>query len=1055
MFKAAENKVDFPKLEEKLLDYWEEKNIFKRSTEQRNGNEEWVFYDGPPGTNGKPHVGHMMQSALKDLFCRYKVMKGYLVLRKAGWDTHGLPVELTAEKDLHLKSKRDIEKYGVEKYIEYCRNIVFRYRKEWDEAIRRSGRFIDLENAYATLTDDYIQSDWWTIKSVWNPSAEMREKLGLGAEESLLYKSHRISPYCPRCGTTLSNFETAQGYKDTTDFALFPKFRDADDPNLYYTAWTTTAWTLLSNVALAAGPGIDYVTLQFSDGKKLILAEKRLEALADRLGEYEIIDRCKGNALEGRRYIPLWEFLAKPGTNAHKIITDEYVTVEDGTGMVHLAAYGEDDFRIIKNHDLPFIQNVDENGECHAGQFSGRYFKDATLDVDIIKDLAHNGLLLHKEKHEHSYPFCFRCDSALMYFPRASWFIRTSGIKEKLLQANDTIDWYPAHIKHGRFGKWLENNVDWNITRERYWGSPLPIWTCEKCDSLTVTGSITELNQEYHKAHGADLPENFDPHKPGIDKIELKCDCGGIMKRENFVLDSWFNAGIMPWGQFGYPATEGSVDLFNRQFPGDFICEAIDQTRGWFYTMLAVAVLVKGESSYKNVICTELILDAQGHKMSKSRGNVVHPMAVFEKFGADAFRWVFFRSNPWTVKSFSDELMVESLRRIMIPLWNAYSFFVTYANVDGWQPDEETVPGRNNRLDCWIISEFQRMNKKVTAELDVYNVAEAAASIEDFIDYLTNWYIRRSRRRFWKSENDDDKSEAYNALYYVLLNLSRILAPFLPFLAEEIYLNLVSGFAAANDSVHLDDFPQCREEYRDTELEKRMNLVREAVTVGRSLRNDAKLKIRQPLAEIKIISKNQAEVEEMADIIKDELNVKQVSFIDDDEGLITRTVKPNFKLLGPKFGPRMKDAKAAIEAISDEQIGQFLETGSIELLDETVTSAELIVEESAGEGVAFRRGAELSVALDVNLTEELIAEGYAREFVNKVQNLRKDSGLNITDRIELAFSADDSLTAALLRHEEFICREVLAVKFERVDKLDHPPLKINDKKAIIYLQKSI
>jgi len=1052
LFKEVPNKVDFPQQELNTIAYWEEKNIFQRTTQQRKGCPAWVFYDGPPGTNGKPHVGHMMQSALKDLFCRYKVMKGFYVLRKAGWDTHGLPVELTAEKELNLKSKKDIETFGVEKYIEYCRSTVFRYKEEWEQAIWRCGRFIELKEAYATLTKDFIQSDWWTIKNIWQPSEEIREKLGLEPGESLLYKSHRISPYCPRCGTTLSNFETAQGYKDTVDFALYPKFRDVDDPNLYYIAWTTTAWTLLSNVALAVGPDIDYIIVQTAEGEKLVLAEARLEAMRKLLGEFKIIHRCKGKDLEGRKYQPLWDFLHKPGADAHHIIADRYVTVIDGSGIVHLAAYGEDDFRIIQSHNLPFIQNVDENGECFAGQFTGRYFKDDTLDVDIIKDLARQGFLLHREKHEHSYPFCFRCDAALMYFPRASWFIKTSRIKDKLIEANDTISWYPEHIKLGRFGNWLENNVDWNITRERYWGSPLPIWSCEKCDHKTVVASIAELDEEYYRAQGRHLPDDFDPHKPGIDKIELKCDCGAVMKRENFVLDSWFNAGIMPWGQFGYPAGEGSAELFNQQFPGDFICEAIDQTRGWFYTMLAAAVLIKGQTSFKNVICTELILDEEGQKMSKSRGNVVHPMEVFNRFGADAFRWVFFCSHPWTVKNFSDELMIDSLRKVMIPLWNAYSFLVTYANVDGWQPGEETLPGISNNLDRWIVSEFQRMLEKTSRQLDSYNVAEAAAALENFIDCLTNWYIRRSRRRFWKSENDLDKSDAYNTLFYIILNLARVLAPFLPFITEEIYFNLTSGFKNRRDSVHLDDFPVYNPEFRSADLEQRMDIVREAVTLGRALRNDNKLKIRQPLKELKIILPEQSEVAELVSIISDELNIKKVSFLQDETGLVKTSLKPNFRLLGPKFAARINEAKAAIEALELEQVIQFTRSGTLEILGETLSKDELVVEESAGEGFAFRRGINLAAALDLTLNDELIDEGYAREFINKVQNMRKERGFNITDRIEILFTAGERLASALIKHRDLISRETLAIKFLLVDNLTEESIKINDQKSKIKLK---
>ena len=1040
-------------MEEEILRYWEDKNIFQRSIEQRQEREDWVFYDGPPGTNGRPHVGHMMQSALKDLFGRYKTMRGYRVLRKAGWDTHGLPIELTAEKELKLKSKRDIEEYGVEKYIDYCRKTVFRYKKHWEEAIRRLGRFIDLENAYATLTKEYIQSDWWTVKNIWKPSPEMAEKLGLEPGESLLYKTYRISPYCSRCGTTLSNFETAQGYQDTTEYALFPKFQDADDPNLYYIAWTTTAWTLLSNVALAVGPRIEYYTLKTVEGVKLVVAVERLQSIEPHLGEYEIIDRCLGENLAGRRYVPLWDFLGKPGTKAHTIIPDNFVTVEDGTGIVHLAAYGEDDFRIIKEYDLPLIQNVDENGHCHAGKFSGRYFKDATLDIDIIKDLAVNGLLLHREKHQHSYPFCFRCDSALMYFPRASWFIKTSRIKDKLLEANQTINWYPEHIKNGRFGKWLENNVDWNITRERYWGSPLPIWSCEKCGELAVVGSIAELDELYYQAHGKHLAQDFDPHKPGIDEIELKCKCGGVMKRENFMLDSWFNAGIMPWGQFGYPAADESVEIFNSQFPGDFICEAIDQTRGWFYTMLAAAVLVKGEASYKNCICTELIIDASGHKMSKSKGNVVHPLEVINKYGADPFRWVFFNVNPWTVKNFSDELLVECLRKVMIPLWNAYSFFATYAYVDGWTPKAQSNVKSVNIYDRWILSKLQSLIKVCIEALDGYDVAKAATAIERFIDNLTNWYIRRSRRRFWKSENDRDKDEAYRTLYYVLLQFSKLIAPFIPFLAERLYLNLTENLDNGLDSVHLEDFPQVDESAIDAQLEGEMDIVREFVTIVRSLREENKIKIRQPLSEMIVVGCEMEVIKVAADIMKEELNIKKVSFRGSDQGLVKMTLKPNFRTLGPKFGSRMPEAKAVIESLDSAVIDEFVSRGEIEIMGEILTTEDLIIEENAGDGFAFKRGEGIAAALDLRLNEDLISEGYAREFVNKVQNLRKNMELNVTDRIIVTFTADDQLSNALLENQAYISREVLAVKMERFQELSANPIKINDKMAKIIIER--
>ncbi len=640
-------KVNFPELDHHVLKLWEERKIRERSISEREGCPDYITYDGPPGTNGRPHIGHMMQSALKDLWPRYYTMKGYRVLRKAGWDTHGLPIELTAEKELGLKSKRDILTYGIDNYVNYCRKTVFRYKDAWTEAIKRIGRFLDTDNPYATLTNEYIQTDWWVLKQAW--------------DKGLLYQGHKIMPFCARCGTTLSAHETAQSYVDVTDISLFAKFPVKGAENTYFIAWTTTAWTLLSNVALAVNPDLVYVTVK-AGSERLILANARLNALEKMIGEYEIIDRKPGRDLAGMHYQPLWDFQNNLEQDAHYVIADEYVTAEDGSGIVHLAFYGEDDFRIIKANNLPLVQNVDQEGRCKSetGHFSGRYFADENLDVDILKDLATRGLLLGKEKFTHSYPHCYRCDERLMYFATSSWFLRTSSFKDRLIAANEDINWYPGHIKHGRFGNWLENNVDWAISRSRYWGSPLPIWTCRSCGHQVCVGSLDELAE----LSGESLPDDFDLHKPFIDEFTLPCgECGGEMQREPEVLDSWFNAGIMPWGQWGYPAAPGSKEILDNQYPCDFICEAIDQTRGWFYTLLAVSTMLTDRSSYKNVICTSLISDESGRKMSKSRGNVVDSIDVCEKYGADAVRLNFYSVNPWVAKRFSENELVEGLKQ--------------------------------------------------------------------------------------------------------------------------------------------------------------------------------------------------------------------------------------------------------------------------------------------------------------------------------------------------------------------------------------------------------
>jgi len=1056
MLKPVSEKLHLPTVDHEILKFWEERKIFERSTSERAGGQDFVFFDGPPGTNGLPHIGHMMQSALKDLWPRYKTMQGYRVLRKAGWDTHGLPIELTADKELGFTSKLDVAKYGEAEYVDYCRKTVFRFKQEWEVAIRRIGRFLDLENAYATYEPYYIQSDWWTLKQAWNLELEgdAREKaLRLGQSPRYLYKDYRVMAYSPRTGTTLSNFEVAQGYQDVTDLTLYVKFKVVGEANLYLTAWTTTPWTLLSNLAVACGPEIEYSIIERAEtGKKLIIATARLEALKAMLGEYRIVGTKLGKELEGMRYEPLFDWLKQPGTRACSVVCDDYVTTEDGTGLVHLANYGEDDFRILRKMEIPVVLTVDANGFVgeHAKPFAGREFREEGLDVDILKYLQAKGLLLGKEKYTHTYPFDYRTKTPLMYFPRPAWFIRTTALKEMMLEANQHIGWKPEHVRDGRFGNWLENVQDWNVTRERYWGSPLPVWQTEDGSEAVCVESLDELHRLAHES-GMDLARDWDPHKPAIDKVVLRAKDGREMRRENFVLDSWFNAGLMPWGQFGYPAQPGSEELLMSQYPADFISEGQDQTRGWFYTLLACSCLVakakmedtkkRGDqkaysfwskpenwSSYKNVICTELVLDSKGLKMSKSIGNVVDPMQLFEKFGADPVRWIFFATNPWLAKRFGEEEIREAVRSVILPLWNSYSFFTTYAVIDGWKPSSAKV--ERTELDRWILSEYNRLIEEVTTNLDQYDVGRASQAILSFLDELTNWYIRRSRRRFWKSESDADKHAAYATLYDVLEGLVRLLAPFLPFLCEHIYQNLVRGLnAKAPDSVHLASYPVANSAARDLNLERQMARVQEAVSLARALREERKLKVRQPLARMTWVVPEAGaatELEPYLGLVAEEINVKHIEIHANDKGLVSLSAKANFKVLGKKVGARMKEFAAAIEALNAEQIAQLEKTGSVSVLDTELTSEDVLIRREELAGFAVQSDGHMTIALDTHMTPELVAEGLAREVVHSIQSARKDAGFEITDRIEIELSLESAeLADAVRQFEEYICRETL------------------------------
>ncbi len=1073
-FATVQNPPDFPALDHRILKFWDDNNIFQRSMDERSGCEDFVFYDGPPGTNAPPHVGHMMQSALKDLWPRYKTMQGMRVLRKAGWDTHGLPVELTTDRDLKLESKRDVEAYGVQKYVDHCRGVVFRFKETWNEAIKRLGRFVDLDNFYATYTTSYIQSDWWVLKQAWDTQVaeEFRNSANLLGGDRFLYKDYRISAWCPKQGTTLSNFEVAQGYKDVVEIALFPKFRVKGEENTFLVAWTTTAWTLLSNIAIAVGPSIPYVKIRITEdakgvkaGEHLIVARARLEALKDFLGAYEIEAEMKGTDLAGMAYEPLWAFQNLPeGERGHTVIADEYVTTEDGTGMVHLAPYGEDDHRIMKANNMPSILRVDAHGHVvdGVGEWSGKWFKDEDLEIGILRDLAGRNLLLGKEKHGHTYPFHYKTGSPLMYFPRPGWFIRSTAMREQMLAANERINWVPGHIRDGRFGKWLENVIDWNITRERFWGSPLPVWSSDDDKEAIVVGSIAELNEHLLRSGQKPFEPDADLHKPGIDEIVLISESGRELRREDFVLDSWFNAGIMPWGQVGYPAQAGSVEHVNSQYPADFICEGLDQTRGWFYSLLACSTMLaiaRGDedrdrwSSYKTVICTDLVLDETGEKMSKSKGNVVPPVPMMDKYGADAVRWSIFRNNPWLPVRFGEEPLKESLRQIFIPLWNAYGFFVTYANIDGWKPTAENMAGTSdNLLDKWILTCFNDMVATVTDRLENYDVMPAAASITDFADRLTNWYIRRSRRRFWKSEQESDKANAYRTLYQVLTGLTKVMAPFAPFMTEEMYRNLVLGHVdGAKDSVHLENWPKVNPSWQNDELKTKMDVVRTLVSLGHAARNEAKIKVRQPLPALIVAGasdQDKVAVDELGDLIIDELNVKAITFVGGRDELVEFKAKANFRLLGPRFGKEGKVWAGKIAAADQDMIAIWRKGEAVVIDGETFEPDMALLDEIVPDYFVAKEESGQAVFLDTRTNDDLLDEGYVRELVNKVQNRRKEMDLEVTQRIVLAVEADERVRRALETYGEILANEVLANEME-VGDLTHENdlVKINDRKA--------
>ncbi len=961
---------------------------------------------------------HVLARAFKDMFPRYKIMRGYHVSRRGGWDTHGLPVEIEVEKQLGFTNKQQIEEYGIDKFNELCRKSVFTYIQDWEKLTDRIAFWVDLEDAYVTYTNDYIESVWWILKNFW--------------DKDLLYKGYKVVPYCPRCGTPLSDHEVALGYDEATDPSVFVRLPLADKPDTSLLVWTTTPWTLPGNVAVAAHPDVDYVTVERAHNggaENLILAKSLVEKVfGDE--EVKVVDTFKGKKLNGMKYHPLFTFLP-PDKPAHYVVLGDFVTTEDGTGLVHMApAFGQEDMEMAREHNLPVLMTVLPDGTfvSEVTPWRGMFVKEA--DPLITEDLRARGLLYKAETYTHTYPFCWRCGTPLLYYARESWYIRTSAFRDKLVELNRTINWVPEHIKEGRFGNWLENNVDWALSRERYWGTPLPIWECESCRHREGVGSVKELSEKA----GRDLSD-LDLHRPFVDEVHWDCpECGGKMTRVPDLIDVWFDSGAMPVAQWHYPFE--NKEKFESQFPADYICEAVDQTRGWFYSLHAISTLLFGEVSFKNVICLGLILDADGYKMSKSKGNIIAPWDVINAHGADAFRWYLYTATPpGNERRFSSDLVGEVIRNFTLTLWNVYSFFVTYANLD--KPTLTTLPIAANDLDRWLLSELNVLVRDVTEAYENYDVPNATRPIEAFVEKLSTWYLRRSRRRFWKSESDSDKQAAYSTLYTALVTTSKLLAPAMPFLAEELYHNLVRSVdETAPESVHLAEWPQTMPEWIDESLNRDMALVMKLVSLGHSARQKANRKVRQPLTEAAFSVGNVSErnaVHAFADLLADELNVKRVRLLDASTEAVSHTVKPLPKQLGQKYGNKFPAIRKAILAMNAEEAAHALLEGKVlkvkadgETFD--ILPEEVEVKAQAKEGFAVAEEGAYVAALVTDLTPELVQEGLAREFVRRVQDLRKGAELDVADRIELFVEASAGLRSAIEAHREYIITETLTTR---------------------------
>ena len=1024
--------ASFPDLEREILGRWRERDVFAESVRRRKGAEPWVFYEGPPTANGRPGSHHVLARVFKDIFPRFQTMRGKYVERKGGWDCHGLPVEIAVEKELGLSTKDEIEAYGIAEFNQKCRESVFTYLEDWQRLTERIAMWVDLDDAYRTLDTTYIESVWWALKQIWN--------------KELLYEGHKVVPYCPRCGTAISSHEMAQGYHDVTEPSVYVRFpltaaataqaAPGGIGTVSLAVWTTTPWTLVSNVACAVNPEIDYALVE-SRGERYVLARDLVEAV---LGAKAVVERViPGSSLLGLEYEAPYRFVA-PDRRAWYVVGDGYVTTTDGTGVVHIApAFGEADMRVGVDNDLPVINPVDAAGRfvAEVEPWAQVFVKDA--DPGIIADLSQRGLLLAEVPYEHSYPFCWRCDTPLLYYSKTTWYVKTTAIKDDLLAANEAVTWYPEHIKHGRFGEWLENNVDWALSRDRYWGTPLPIWRCDE-GHVHCGGSVAELRA----LAVTPPPDDLELHRPFVDDVVLRCpECGGDMHRVPEVIDAWFDSGSMPFAQWHYPFDNEA--LFGERFPADFIAEAIDQTRGWFYSLLAVATLVSGRSSYKTVLCLGHILDAEGQKMSKSRGNVVQPDDVLDRQGADAFRWYLFTtSSPWYPRRFSLELVDEVVRKFLLTLWNTYSFFTVYANIDRFDPTDAPLPlAERPLLDRWLAGRLAQLVTRVGEGLEDYDATNSGRAIQEFVDELSNWYVRRSRRRFWKGESDRDKLAAYHTLYECLVTLAKLLAPYTPFIAEELYQNLVrSADPGAPESVHLCDWPVADEAAVDEAVLFDMETARRVVELGRAARNAAAVKTRQPLAEVAVAAAaaERAALERLSDIVPDELNVKELRLVAAPGELLDYALKPNLKLLGPRLGKQVGAVGAALREIDAPEFVAALRTGGsapLVLADGEqvrLDEDEVLVETVAPEGCRVEADGAFTVALRTTVDQALRDEGIVRELVHAVQLSRKNADLRIEDTISLALSVPTELAELVERNAAYIRSETLASELELGDR---------------------
>ena len=1023
MYEKVSTDLNLVQREKQVEKFWKDHDIFKKSMKLREGCPSYTFYDGPPTANGKPHIGHVLTRVIKDMIPRYRTMKGYMVPRKAGWDTHGLPVELEVEKMLGLDGKEQIEKYGLEPFIEHCKESVWKYKGMWEDFSGTVGFWADMDNPYVTYHNDFIESEWWALKEIWN--------------KKLLYKGFKIVPYCPRCGTPLSSHEVAQGYKSVKERSAVVRFKVVGE-DAYFLAWTTTPWTLPSNVALCVNPDETYCKVKAADGRTYYMAEALLDKVLSGIEReegtpaYEVLETYKGKDLEYKEYEPLYacagEAAAKQHKKGHFVTCDTYVTMSDGTGIVHIApAFGEDDAKVGRKYDLPFVQFVNGKGELtEETPYAGLFVKKA--DPEVLKDLDAEGKLFDAPKFEHDYPFCWRCDTPLIYYARESWFIKMTAVKDDLIRNNNTINWIPETIGTGRFGAWLENVQDWGISRNRYWGTPLNIWQCDKCGKMHSIGSIAEL-----KELSDNCPDDIELHRPYIDAVTFPCECGGTMKRVPEVIDCWFDSGAMPFAQHHYPFE--NKDLFEAQFPADFISEAVDQTRGWFYSLLAESTLLFNKAPYRNVIVLGHVQDENGQKMSKSKGNAVDPFDALQTHGADAIRWYFYsNSAPWLPNRFYDKAVTEGQRKFLGTIWNTYAFFVLYANIDNFDATKYKLEyDKLSVMDKWILSKVNSLVKSVDAYLNDYKIPETTRVLEEFVDDLSNWYVRRSRERFWAKGMEQDKINAYMTLYTSLVTLCKVAAPMIPFMTEEIYLNIVAGIdKTAPESIHLCDFPVANEAYIDKELEANMDEVLRIVVVGRACRNAANIKNRQPIG--KMYVKAEAELSDFyKEIIEDELNVKEVEFTNDVRAYSSYSFKPQLKTVGPKYGRLLGKIKQALSEVDgNTAMDELNEKGQLTFNfdGETVelTKDDLLIEIAQTEGFESGNDGDITVVLDTNLTPELVEEGFMREIISKIQTMRKEAGFEVMDKITVYSDGNDKIAELISKNEDMVKNDVLATE---------------------------